>query len=60
MYYISVDFLNFWQGDSFNFLPLCLSLVGLAAAACGLLALSVWLNKKGNTKKVKDKGTYWE
>lgn len=60
MYYICENLLTFWLGGSYDFLPLCLSLLGLAAVSVGLLALSVWINKKGAKKKKQNQGVTWE
>ena len=51
MYYISSDFLDFWNGGSFEWLGFLLSTSGLAIVSVGLVALSWYLTKKGKIKQ---------
>jgi ABC-2 type transport system permease protein len=61
MYYASSgEFSAFWMGGGYNFLGMGLSMLGLFAVSCGLLALSVFFNKKGSKKAKKPKPVYWD
>lgn len=46
MTYVSNDFIDFWQGGSYNFVPLIQSFLFLGAIAGILLILSLYKNRR--------------
>jgi ABC-2 type transport system permease protein len=60
MYYISVEFLDFWVTGAYNFLPIVLSTLLLFALAFGMLGISVAVNKRRRLKPRKAAPIYYD
>jgi ABC-2 type transport system permease protein len=59
LYYLTKDFLSFWNGGTLDFLPFTLTTVGLAVFSVLLLILSFYLTKKGKINQ-KPKPVYYD